>query len=98
MKTALYLTKILLKNGFTDLTTKKSKREKQSSSPAALIILFVVLIGMVAAPMAFMGFSYGMLFKQYNLLLDIFKVLIPVASIMVIFFSIFTFTLFSWPE
>lgn len=91
MKTALYLTKILLKNGFTDLTTKRSKREKQSNSSATLIIVFVVLIGMVAAPMAFMGFSYGMLFKQYNLLLDIFKLLIPVASIMVIFFSIFTF-------
>ena len=52
MKTALYLTKILLKNGFTDLTTKRSKREKQSSSPATLIIVFVVLIGMVAAPSA----------------------------------------------
>lgn len=92
MKNILYLTKILFLNNFGVNFSKKAKTK--TSSNKGFIFLIILLLGIVSIPMAIVGFSIGAGLKYVDItgddLILIYKMILPIASILIVFFSIFS--------
>ena len=100
MKNAFYLTKVLFLNSFgLNFSNKEKNNKKKSISRIGYIILMATLILFVGAPMLIMGLGMGVSFNEIgktlegvNVVLEGFKSLLPMISLMVLVFSFFLST------
>lgn len=88
MKNILYLTKVLFINSLGASSSKKKSKKK--SSPKGIIALFLFLIAIVFVPMIYFGIEIGGIFAPFDILDILIKFIIPIATIMVFVFSIFS--------
>ena len=88
MKNIFYITRILLLNSMGASSNKKKK--KKSPSRIGIIFLFLLLSCVVFVPMVFLGIELGKMFEPFNILDILMKIFLPVSSIILIVFSIFS--------
>ena len=86
MKNALYLTKVLFLNSFG---VNFKKKDTKGLSRLGFIGILLTLVIFVGAPMVIMGYSFGVVFKELDLLKEGISAFIPLMSVMVLLFSIF---------
>ena len=86
MKNALYLTKVLFLNSFG---VNFKKKDTKGLSRVGYIGVLLMLLVFVGAPMVITGYSFGVVFKELDLLKEGINAFIPLMSVMVLLFSIF---------
>ena len=86
MKNALYLTKVLFLNSFG---VNFKKKDTKGLSRVGYIGVLLMLLVFVGAPMVVTGYSFGVVFKELDLLKEGINAFIPLMSVMVLLFSIF---------
>lgn len=88
MKNILYLTKILFLNSMG--ASSNNKKSKKRFSRIGIISLVVILFGLVFVPMVYLGIEMGKMFAPFGMLDIILKLFLPISSIILIVFSIFS--------
>lgn len=88
MKNILYLTKILFINSLGTFSSNKEKKNRMSK--IGIISLFSILILFLFVPMVYFGIEVGSMISQFDMLTTILKLLLPITSIMIILFSVFS--------
>ena len=88
MKNILYLTKILFLNSMG--ASSNNKKSKKRFSRIGIISLVAILFGLVFVPMVYLGIEMGKMFAPFGMLDIILKLFLPISSIILIVFSIFS--------